>query len=410
MKTTRMGPGTDAAATDVGATATRPVLIRVTAGPDRGLEKRFEGGTFSIGSSPDADLVLTEGTVSRLHAELALLPHGVRVKDLGSTNGTFVGGTRIEGAIVDVGTELGIGRARIEILSTDVAAPELPSELLRFGDLVGAGIAMRRVFGQLDRAASVRTPVWVFGETGTGKTAVARALHDASPRPDAPFVVVDLDPSTPPDILGGALHAARGGTLVLERIDETTARVQDAVLQILALHERAGNQVRFIATSTRDPRIAVEAGSLRREIVFHLGAIRIELVPLRERLEDLPRLVETLAAQLGHPGMRLSSAELAALRSQSLAGNVRELRRTIEATLVRAHAPRVSESVLPAIDDSALGRMPFKDAKSKLLDAFERHYVEQLLDRADGNVSRAADQAGMDRSYFSQLAKKHGLR
>lgn len=410
VKTTRMGPGTDAAATDVGASATRPVVVRVTAGPERGLEKRFEGGTFSIGTSPDADLVLTDGTVSRFHAELALLPHGVRVKDLGSTNGTFVGDARIEGAVVGLGTEIGLGRARIEILSADLPTPEIPSDLMRFGKLVGSCAAMRRVFGQLDQAATVRTPVWVFGETGTGKTAVARALHESSPRREAALVVVDLDPSAQPEVLASALQQARGGTLVLERLDETTARLQDAVLQILVAHERDGGDVRFVATSTRDPRAAVEAGLLRREIFFHLGAMRIALVPLRERLEDLPRLVEAIASELGYAGVRLSSAELGALRGQAHPGNVRGLRKTIEVTLLHAHAPRASESILPAVDDSALGRMPFKDAKGKLLDAFERHYIEQLLDRADGNVSRAADEAGLDRNYLTQLAKKHGLR
>jgi DNA-binding NtrC family response regulator len=411
MKTTRMGPGTGAMGTDVGVTATQPVLIRVTTGRERGLEKRFEGGTLSIGSSPDADIVLTDGTVSRFHAELALLPHGVRVKDLGSTNGTFVGDARIEGIVVGVGTEVGLGRARIEIVAADVPAPELPSELMRFGKLVGAGVAMRRVFGQLDQAASVRTPVWVFGETGTGKTSVAHALHQASPRAEAPFVVLDLDSSAQPEALMDATRAAAGGTLVLERLDETTGRLQDALVQILVAHERQDRGVRFVATSTREPRAAVEARLLRREIFFHLGAaIRIALVPLRERLEDLPRLVEALASDMGYPGVRLSNAELSALRGQSLLGNVRELRRTIEATLVRAHAPRVSESILPAVDDSALARMPFKDAKGKLMDAFEHHYVEQLLDRANGNVSRAADEAGIDRNYFAQLAKKHGLR
>jgi len=149
---------------------------------------------------------------------------------------------------------------------------------------------------------------------------------------------------------------------------------------------------------------------LRRDIFFHLGATRIELPPLRDRLEDLPRLVEALSEELGYPGVRLSTTDLAALRAQAMPGNVRELRRTLEQTLMHAYAPRVSDAIVPAVDDSALGRMPFKDAKEKIVDAFERHYVEQLLDRADGNVSRAADMAGLDRSYLTRLAKKHGLR
>lgn len=410
MKTTRMGPGTGAMGTDVSATATRPVLIRVTTGPERGLEKRFEGGTLSIGSSPDADLVLTDGTVSRFHAELALLPHGVRVKDLGSTNGTFVGDSRIESAVVLPGAEIRVGRTRIEIIAADVPAPELPSELTRLGKLVGASVAMRRAFGQLDRAASGNTPVWIFGETGTGKTEAARALHESSLRQAAPFVVIDLDPRAAPSALMSALEAAANGTLVIERIDETTASLQDGVLRMLEARERRGIDVRLVTSSTREPRAAVEAGLVRREIFFHLGSTRVELVPLRERLEDLPRLVEAIALELGYPDVRLSTAELSALRGQALPGNVRELRRTIEETLLRARPARSAEPAAPAIDQGELARLPFKEAKEKLLDAFERRYVEDLLGRAGGNVSRAADEAGIDRNHLARLAKKHGLR
>lgn len=410
MKTTRMGGQTASTGTDVGTTEMRAVVVRVTTGVDRGLEKRLESGSLSIGSSPDADLVLNDETVSRFHAELALLPHGVRVKDLRSTNGTFVGDARIESAVVLPGSEVGFGRARVEILAADAPSPELPSELMRFGKLVGSSVAMRRVFEQLDRAANVTTPVWVFGETGTGKTAVAMALHESSPRRQRPIVVVDLDATMSSDQLTAAFRAAEGGTLVLEGLDEATSPLQDATLHLLTFAERSGSDVRFVTTSTREPRSAVQAGVVRRQIFFHLGALRVELVPLRERLEDLPRLVEAIATELGHPGVRLSLAELAALRGQALAGNVRELRRMMEVTLMWKHTPRVSESILPAVDDSALGRMAFKDAKEKLLDAFERCYLEQLLQRAGDNVTRAADEAGIDRNYFARLAKKHGLR
>jgi DNA-binding NtrC family response regulator len=405
-----MGPGTGILGTDAGPSETRPVIVRVTTGKERGLEKRLDGGTLTIGSTPEADLVLSDGTVSRYHAELALLPQGVRVKDLGSTNGTFVGDSRIESAIVLPGAEVRVGRTRIEVLAADLPTPELPSELTRFGKLVGASAAMRRVFGQLDRATSGATPLWIWGESGTGKTEAARAVHESSVRQSAPFVVVDLDPSTTFDALTTALEGAHGGTLVLERIDETTGTVQDAVLRLLDARERRRLDVRLVACSTREPRGAVEAGLVRRELVFHLGATRIELPPLRDRLEDLPRLVEAIVTELGYPEVRLTSAELGALRGQDLPGNVRELRRTIEETLMRARPSRPRGASLPAIEDDELTRMPFKDAKEKLLDAFERRYVEELLDRAGGNVSRAADEAGIDRNHLARLAKKHGLR
>ena len=411
-----MGPGTGILGTDAGPSEARPVIVRVTTGAERGVEKRLDQGTLSIGSAPEADLTLTDGTVSRYHAELALLAQGVRVKDLGSTNGTFVGDSRIEAAIVLPGSEIRVGRTRIEILAADLPAPELPAEMTRFGKLVGASVAMRRAFGQLDRAASGNAPVWIFGETGTGKTEAARALHESSVRQAAPFVVVDLDPRAAPSALMSGLEAAGNGTLVLERMDETTGSLQDAVLRMLEARERRGVDVRLVTSSIRDPCAAVEAGLVRRELFFHLGSVRIELVPLRERREDLPRLVEAIASDLGFPDVRLSSAELSALRGQELPGNVRELRRTIEETLLRSSASRTGEhsaldsSAMAGFSDSELVRLPFKEAKEKLLDAFEKRYVEELLDRAGGNVSRAADEAGIDRNHLARLAKKHGLR
>lgn len=411
MKTTRMGPGTGILGTDAGPSEARPVIVRVTTGKERGHEKRLDGGTLSVGSHPEADLVLSDSTVSRYHAELALLPHGVRVKDLGSTNGTFLGDSRIESAILQPGAEVRVGRTRLEVIAADLPAPELPSELMRFGKLVGASAPMRRAFGQLDRAASGDAPVWIFGESGTGKSEAARALHESSLRQGAPLVALDLDPRTAPAAIAAAVEAVRGGTLVLERVDETTGTVQESVLRLLEARERKAFDARLVTTSTREPRAAVEAGLVRREIFFHLGAVRVELVPLRERLEDLPKLVEAIAQDLGVPDVRLTAAELGALRGQELRGNVRELRRTIEETLLRGRGARTSgPGPSAALDDGELVRLPFKEAKEKLLDAFEKRYVEELLDRAGGNVSRAADEAGIDRNHLARLAKKHGLR
>ncbi len=120
--------GTGMLATDAGGRLVlRRVLVRVVSGSDRGAERTLEGGTLIVGSSPDAELVLHDPTVSRFHAELALVAEGVRVRDLGSTNGTFLGASRIEGAVVAAPAELRFGRTRVELLAADVPAPEVPS-------------------------------------------------------------------------------------------------------------------------------------------------------------------------------------------------------------------------------------------------------------------------------------------
>ena len=182
--TARMA-GTGVLATDAGgALVLRHVRVRVASGEDRGLERDLEQGTMVIGSQPQADLVLRDSTVSRYHAELALLPEGVRVKDLRSTNGTFVGDSRIESIVVPIGTEIRLGRTRIELLPADVPLPEAPSEATRFGRMVGSSPPMRRLFGQLERVAMADVPVLIHGEPGAGKSEAARARDARGARRD----------------------------------------------------------------------------------------------------------------------------------------------------------------------------------------------------------------------------------
>lgn len=408
--TSRIGPGTGVLATDAGgALVLRRVRVRVASGPDRGAERELDQGTLVVGSHPQADLVLSDPTVSRYHAELALLPEGVRVKDLRSTNGTFVGESRVESIVVPAGSEVRLGRTRVELLAADVPLPDAPSEATRFGRLVGSSPAMRRLFGQLERVAGTDVPVLLHGEAGTGKSEAARAIHEASARARGPFVVIELGAVSAPAV-SSALGSAAGGTLVVERLDEASGAVQDALSAALDRREREQLDVRMLATSRGDPRVLVERGALRRDLWFHLASLRVELPPLRERLEDLPRLVQALLEELGYPDLRLGAAELGHLRAQPFAGNVRELRRTLEEGLLRSAVPARPSAPSGEQVTEELARLPFKEAKDRLLDAFERGYVAQLLERAGGNVSRAAAEAGLDRNHLARLAKKHNLR
>lgn len=409
--TQRMGPGTGMLATDAGgALVVRRVLVRVVSGPDRGAERVLEVGTMVLGSHPEADLPLSDSTVSRYHAELALLPEGVRVRDLRSTNGTFVADSRIEAAIVAPGSEIRVGRTRVELLPADVPVPEAPSERVRFGRLVGASAAMRRAYAQLERVATSGGPVLIFGEAGVGKNEASRAVHEASERQRGPYVELDLRGGIAPEAVDESFVRAHGGTIVLDHVDEAPAPIQDALATALDRRERGRYDARPIALARSDLRAAIESGQLRRDLWFALAAVRVEVPPLRDRREDLPRLVADLIASLGYPDVGLSAAELATLRSHDFPGNVRELRRMIEETLLTSE--RTSQPPLPA--DVAvtedLVQLPFKEAKERLLDVFEKHYVESLLARHDGNVSRAATEAGVDRNHLARLAKKHGLR
>jgi DNA-binding NtrC family response regulator len=405
--------GTGILATDAtGALVLRRVLVRVVSGDDRGAEKILETGTMTIGSHADADLTLSDKAVSRFHAEVALLSEGVRVRDLKSTNGTFFGSSRIESLVLTPAAEFKVGRTRIELLPADVPAPDVPSESTRFGALVGATPLMRRLFGVLERVAGTDAPVLLEGEPGVGKSEAARAIHDASPRAAAPFAVLDAGTSIPEGGVAETFRAASGGTVVIDRIDQVSAPVASELVQVLEARERGELDVRVLATSRSDMRERVEAGAAPRDLYYHVASVRLVVPPLRERKDDLPRLIRELAAQLGHADFNLTLEELAPLRAHGFPGNVRELVRHLEQSFASEGRPSQPPPPPGAADleREDLAGVPFKEAKERLVDAFERQYVASLLDRHGGNVSRASAEAGLDRNYLARLAKKHNLR
>jgi DNA-binding NtrC family response regulator len=182
-----------------------------------------------------------------------------------------------------------------------------------------------------------------------------------------------------------------------------------ALVAMLDRRERGELDVRVIGTSRADLRQRVEEGALRRDLYFHLAAVRVVMPPLRERREDAPLLVAELAARLGHPDLGLSAEELAPLATHAFEGNVRELARLVEQLLSQTARGSVPPPPVPMEGEEMAG-LPFKEAKEKLVDAFEARYVAMLLARHEGNLSRAASEAGLDRNYLARLAKKHGLR
>ncbi|MBX3251890.1 MAG: sigma 54-dependent Fis family transcriptional regulator [Myxococcales bacterium] len=406
MSQVRTGLLTTGAGGDV---VLRRVVVRVVSGASRGAEALLEEGTLVIGTHPDADLRVDDPTVSRFHAELGLLAEGVRVRDLGSTNGTFVGESRIEVAVLPPSAELRVGKSRIEIVPADVPVPDAPPETTRFGPLVGQSATMRRAFGLFEGAAALDAPVLIEGEAGTGKSEGAEAIHHASARRGGPLVVLDLSVTSEVEA-----HAARaaGGTLVIERLDHASAPQASALVAVLDRRERGELDFRPIGTSRVDLRRRVEEGALRRDLYFHLAAVRVVLPPLRDRREDIPVLVAELAARLGHPNLGLSADELAPLASHAFQGNVRELARLLEHALSATGRPTAGPApvITAPSEDDGIAALPFKEAKEQLVESFEARYVAALLARHEGNLSRAASEAGLDRNYLARLAKKHGLR
>lgn len=399
-----------------GRLVVRRVLVRVGDG-GAGTEVLLEAGTLYIGSHPACDIRLEDKSVSRHHVELSLLDRGVRVRDLESKNGTWFQGSRVESIVVPVPSEIRVGRARIELLPSDLPLPDRPSELTSFESVVGASAPMRRMYGVLARAAETDVPILIEGEEGVGKSEVAAAVHAASARRDRPFVTVDAGVLPGDGALEAIASGALGGTLVIDRIDVASRPVAEALVRMLEARERGELDVRVIATSRSDLRRAVEEGRTPRELYFHVAAVRVVVPPLRERLEDVPRLASHFAVLLGaQHGVSIDASDLGPFDAADFPGNVRQLRRMVEAAIAKrlggGRVPRPSaRPPAPAASElDELEHLPYPDAKAQIVDKFTRQYLERLIERHDGNVSRAAEEAGLGRNHLTRLLQKHGLR
>jgi DNA-binding NtrC family response regulator len=411
--------------------------VVVTRGRDKGKEATATRPDFVVGTQEACDLVLTDPTVSRSHLSIETRPEGFRLRDLGSTNGTSVAGLRVVEAFIDPGADISVGETRLRF-ATRSAALELPLYAGdAFGSLLGRSIAMRQVFALLARAAPTDATILLLGETGTGKDLAAEALHQASRRAAGPFVVVDC--SAIPDALMeselfghergaftgavdkrvGAFEAAHGGTVFLDEIGELPLELQPKLLRVLerkTVKPVGGNttrdvDVRVVAATHRDLRAEINRGAFREDLFFRLSVITVRLPPLREREEDVAALAERFWRQVG--GTDALPSELRPrLVGQRWDGNVRELRnlveraRTLGAGLAFVDAPTSSDDRELGVDVS----VPFKEAKRRLVERFERPYLTQLLAAHHGNVSAAARQAGLDRVHLIKLLRQHGLK
>jgi DNA-binding NtrC family response regulator len=417
----------------------RRFRVDIVGGPAKGKSWAEPRDHCSLGSHPVNDVIVEDPTVSRFHCELSVADDVCRVRDLGSRNGTAVGAVMILDATVPSGALLTLGRTRLRVTLEDdrVAVPASAAE--GFGNLVGVSPAMREVFVQLERAAASDATVLIEGETGTGKDGAAEALHAGGARAGGPFVVVDCG-SIPAPLLEsqlfgheagaftdarerriGAFEEASGGTLFLDEIGELAPTLQPKLLRALETRRvrRVGGpkeidcDVRVIAATNRDLRADVNDGQFRADLYFRLAVIRIGMPPLRDRPEDLPLLVRQILGRLGADAeavRQLTTPEwLDRLGRAAWPGNVRELRNHLERWLVLGEAEPLDLAARPAPRAVDAGR-PYEAERHRALEAFERDYVRAALERAGGNVARAARDSGVNRGYLYRLINRYGLR
>jgi DNA-binding NtrC family response regulator len=303
---------------------------------------------------------------------------------------------------------------------------------------------MRRLFGVLERVAATQLSVLILGETGTGKELVAKAIHDASDRKASPFVVVDCG-SIPPTLAEsilfghekgaftgaterrkGALAEADGGTLFLDELGELPVELQPKLLRALSERQvkRVGGSafepidVRVLAATRRDLGAEMNAGRFRSDLFFRIAQVRVELPALRERLVDLPPLVEDVCRRVGKPEHVQTVIAWIEQRmgSHDWPGNVRELVNVASVAATLADDPLAIDDVLTLARDEAAGPgahggadTGFSDAKRTAISAFERDYFTGLAKRCKGNVSEMARQSGMERHHVRAYLRKYGI-
>ena len=307
-----------------------------------------------VGRDPQSTLVLDHPSVAAEHFRVQREEDGWLLLDLGSERGTLVDGARVDRAWLKPGMQIQAGEVVLRFASQKAPLRVAPSTARRFGQLVGDSVVMREVFALLDRISPTEATLLVIGETGSGKGALARSVHQQSRRTRGPFLLVDCgaisESLIESELFGhergaftgaekqriGFLEAASGGTLFLDEIDDLPLELQPKLLR--ALEDRVFQRVgasspikfdaRIIASSKKDLWTQVQQGRFREDLFFRLSVFTVHLPPLRERREDLPALASALVGEGTWNKLPLELREQ--LLAHSWPGNVRELRNALE--------------------------------------------------------------------------------
>jgi two-component system nitrogen regulation response regulator NtrX len=299
---------------------------------------------------------------------------------------------------------------------------------------------MRALRKQIAIVAPTDGRVLISGESGTGKELVARAIHAQSKRQTAPFVEIN-SAALPEELVeselfghargafSGAMNAkkgkfevADGGTLFLDEIGDMSPRVQAKMLRVLEEQrfEPVGSNtpvrvdVRVISASNKNLDELIESGDFRADLFYRLNVIPFQIPPLRERIEDIPHLIE-------HFNQRFSNAygkqpkfftedAIEALQNYAWLGNVRELKNTVERIVIMNNKTQISATDLPLMSEESAPALSYRFPSFKeATDAYQREFIQRKLAEAEGNISRAAEAMGVDRSHLYRRIKNLGI-
>ena len=426
---------------DLEAVTYQRFAVEVIEGADKGVRVESAGEELSIGTAQGNGLLLTDRSASRHHCTITATSKGFVIRDHDSTNGTKLGGFRIMKARLKTGASFKLGRTTLRFQSLDDKVSEPVSRDKQFGIVLGRSAQMRRIFALLPKIAASDSTILIEGETGTGKTLLASAIHDASPRAGGSFMVVDCAAMTPTliesqlfghvrgaytgarDARQGAFVAARGGTVFLDEVGELPLDMQPKLLRVLEervvtpLGETSpvGIDVRVIAATNRDLREEVNRGTFRADLFYRLHVVRLQVPPLRERPEDIALLSRHFWDQCAPEDSLLPDEVIETWKRLRWSGNVRELRSAVERAVLlgdpgdpRDPSPIGGGGATPSPAEPSLA-MPFRAAKEQVVSRFEREYLSALHARHSGNISQAARAARMDRNHLRELLRKHDI-
>ena len=382
-------------------------------------------GDLVIGRGAEADIRVDDASISRKHAMLSIGPK-LRIKDLGSANGTRVANRALEsGAWADVtpGEVIDLGSVMLILMRGEDEERALEKS---------PDGAIARAERLLERVAPGDIAVLLTGETGVGKEVFAERLHHKSKRAGKPLLRLNCGGFTETlldsELFGhekgsftgadkakpGLLENADGGSVFLDEIGELPLGLQARLLRVLqdkkvqrigALEPRAID-VRFISATNRDLSAEVTAGRFRQDLYYRLNGVTIWIPPLRERVTEIATFAKQFLGEAnGH--MKLSRGALARLEQHDWPGNIRELRNVIERAALIAHADEITEEDLqlaPSVETASSSGSLHAD-----VDALEKRRILEALESCGGNQTRAAQKLGISRGTLVSRLKQYGI-
>lgn len=435
--------------------ATREGVILCSQGPHQGLQVPLSSDLLHIGRDGWCDIPLpSDKKVSRHHCELRITDDGIRIRDLNSSNGTHVDGTRVYDAPLLPDSTFQVGQSvfcfqwKRETKTIQVDYHDVS------GLLVGKSSSMLKIFSMLSRLGPSDTAVLLQGETGTGKTSIARALHQASNRKGEPFIHVNCGALSPSliesELFGyekgaftgahaqhkGYFERANGGTLFLDEIGELPLELQPKLLDVLERQRirRLGSEkevqvdFRLVTATHRDLQQASRSKEFREDLYYRVAVTSLTVPALRERREDIPLLAEYILSQLQPTqAITLNPSATQLLQGLLWPGNVRQLRNILESTLVFLEGTDVEAEDL-VIPDHLMpegplpqqsmahsqgkmdGSIPSLGTLQDLLGVEEKRIIEAILDEYEWDIPKVYSRLGISRSGLYHRMKKHNIK